>query len=85
MSEIKRRTARLCQLHERAAADYSKCIEFNRQTAELLDLLEDIGIEWGAERALSILVNCNPKEGAHCEKASLVANQIQKLSRKLSD
>ena len=70
-------------LHERAVSDYEKCVAFNRIMADLLDRLEDSDCHDLAEKVMSILINCNPKEGSHCEKASLVENQMKKIAIRL--
>ena len=80
-NELAKELAAACKLHERAVSDYASCVEFNRLMANLLDRLEDEGCSGPAEKVMGILINSQPKEGSHCEKASLVENQVQKLSR----
>ncbi len=74
-----------CRLHERAVSDYARCVEFNRLMADLLDRLEDDEDPGGlAEKVMGILINCSPKEGSHCDKASLVENQMKKIAKTIS-
>ena len=71
-------------LHERSVSDYEKCVAFNRTMAGLLDRLENSGCHGLAEKVMGILIHCSPKEGSHCEKASLVENQMKKITIHLS-
>ena len=70
---------RTCVLHERVSADYGKCVEFNRLMADLLARLEDGGYDRLADRVMTILLDCNPKEGCSCEKSSRVGEMMKKL------
>ena len=81
--DLKKELLLAAGLHERAVSDYAKCVEFNRLMAGLLDRLEENDQAGLAEKVMGILINCQPKEGSHCEKASLVENQMQKISRLL--
>jgi hypothetical protein len=66
-------------LHDRAACDYGKCLEFNAVLAKLLDQLEDGGHHREAEKIMSLLLECSPKEGARCDKSILVGERVKKL------
>lgn len=66
-------------LHQRAAADYSKCMEFNKIMSSVLARLEDAGCFRTADKVMSILLNCNPKEGTHCDNATFVSEKIKKM------
>lgn len=67
------------ELHNRAVSDYEKCIEFNRLMSWVLSRLEDGGFLQRAGRVMSLLIECNPKQGARCDKAFLVGEKIHKL------
>ena len=62
----------VCQLHEQAVCSRDKCREFSEMLSELLVRLEDMKFYRTADRLMSILLNCKPKEASHCEKATLV-------------
>ena len=34
-----------------------------------------------ADRPMSILLNCKPKEGSHCEKANLVGEMMKEVTK----
>ena len=71
--------ARARALHDRAASDYSQCLEFNKLMADLMDRLEDAGCQGKADKVMTLLLDCNPKEGARCDKATLVGERIKKF------
>lgn len=78
--EISQQLAQAADLHQRTASDYKKCLIFNRLLAELFDQLEEkSGYQQLSNRLMSILLDCNPREGSQCEKAALVAERIKKL------
>lgn len=70
---------RVRALHDRAVADYAKCLEFNRLLAELLDRLEEAGHRREADRVMALLIDCSPKAGVHCDKATSVGDRLKKL------
>jgi hypothetical protein len=77
--DIKKDLERAHDLHQRATADYSKCMEFNKIMSDILARLEDAGCSRTADKVMTILMSCNPKEGAHCDNATLVGEKIKKL------
>ena len=66
-------------LHQRAVSDYSQCLEFNKIMSEVLAKLEDSACQQAADKVMTILINCNPKEGAHCDKSILVGEKMKKF------
>ena len=66
-------------LHQRAVSDYEKCLEFNKIMADLLSRLEDCKNEKLADKVMSILIECNPKEGSHCDQANQIGNRMNSL------
>lgn len=82
-NELKEALERACLLHDRASSDYSKCLEFNELMSNLLDKFEDNGDQKTANKIMSLLLECNPKEGARCDQATLVGEKIKKLNRLL--
>ncbi len=77
-SELRKELAKAARLHQRAASDYEKCQEFNKQLTELLGRLEDAGCDKTADRLMSILIDCNPKAGSQCDKASRITDKMQR-------
>ncbi len=77
--DIKEDIERAISLHQRASSDYQKCLEFNKLMSGLLARLEDAGCDRTADKVMSILLDCNPKEGSHCDKATLVGEKVKKL------
>lgn len=68
-------------LHQRATANYTQCEQFSKLMSNLLSRLEDAGCHNTADRVMSILLECNPKTGSHCEKSSHVAQLTKKLEK----
>lgn len=79
--DIKRDLERACTLHQRATADYAKCEEFSKLMSNLLSRLEDAGCFTTADKVMGVLLDCNPKTGAHCDKSTIVAQATKKLGK----
>jgi hypothetical protein len=77
--DIKRDLEKACALHQRAVSDYAQCGEFSRLMSDLLARLEDVGCFKTADKVMTILLDCNPKTGAHCEKSTIVSQITKKL------
>jgi uncharacterized protein YdcH (DUF465 family) len=71
----------VCQLHEQAVCNHDKCREFSESLSELLVRLEDIKFYQIADRLMSVLLNCKPKEASHCEKANLVGEMMKEIMK----
>ena len=67
------------KLHERVASDYEKCQEFNKLMSEILGRLEDAGLNRLADRVMTILLDCNPKPGTQCDKATRISDKMKKF------
>ncbi len=80
--DIREELQKAADLHQRATADYEKCQEFNRLMGELLGRLEDAGCYKTADRVMGILVDCNPKQGTQCDKASRVGDKVKRLQER---
>jgi hypothetical protein len=68
-----------CILHKRATSDYKKCVEFNKLMSDLLARLEDEGHYRLADRVMTILLDCVPKEGSSCEKATISGERVNRF------
>ncbi|MBN2809798.1 MAG: hypothetical protein JXR80_09930 [Deltaproteobacteria bacterium] len=77
--DIRKDLDRACALHQRAVSDYAQCLEFSKIMAELLSRLEDADCYKAAGKVMGILLECNPKEGCHCEKAAMVSGRMEKI------
>ena len=77
---IKKGLAQAAELHQRTSADFEKCQEVNRLMSDLLGRLEDAGCYRTADRVMSILLDCNPKQGTKCDNSTRIADKVQKLS-----
>ncbi len=77
--DIKRDLEKACGLHERATSDYAQCEAFSKLMCDLLSRLEDVGCFDTADKVMKILLDCNPKVGAHCEKSTIVGQATKKL------
>jgi hypothetical protein len=78
-NDIKKDLEKACALHQRAVSDYAQCSEFSKIMSDLLARLEDADCLKTADRVMTVLLDCNPKEGTHCEKATLVGEKIKKF------
>lgn len=80
-SEIIKDLQFMCQLHEQAVCNHEKCREFSESLSNLLVRLEDLKYYRTADRLMSILINCKPKEASHCEKANLVGEMMKEVAK----
>ncbi len=80
-SEIIKDLQSVCQLHEQAVCNHEKCREFSESLSGLLVRLEDLKFYRMADRLMSILINCKPKEASHCEKANLVGEMMKEITK----
>ncbi|HWR24903.1 MAG TPA: hypothetical protein VN278_01605 [Methanosarcina sp.] len=80
-TEIVKNLLSICQLHEQAVCNHDKCREFSESLSELLVRLEDMKFYRTADRLMSILLNCKPKEASHCEKANLVGEMMKEIAK----
>lgn len=77
--DIKKDLEKACALHQRAVSDYAQCSEFSKIMSDLLARLEDADCLRAADKVMTVLLDCNPKEGTHCEKATLVGEKMKKF------
>lgn len=63
-TEIVKDLRSVCQLHEQAICNHDKCREFSASLSEFLVRLEDMKFYRTADRLMSILLNCKPKEAS---------------------
>jgi len=75
--DIRKDLQKACALHQRATSDYEKCIEFNKLMSELLARLEDADCNRTADKVMGILLECNPKEGTHCDSSFRVGEKMK--------
>lgn len=78
--DIKQDLEKACALHQRAVSDYAQCEQFSRLMSDLLARLEDAKCFHTADKVMTILLDCNPKIGAHCEKSTVISQKTKKLS-----
>lgn len=74
---------RVSWLHEQAVCDHEKCREFSETFSNLLVRLEDLKYYRTADRLMSILINCSPKEASNCEKATLVGEMMKEITKEV--
>jgi hypothetical protein len=77
--EIVKDLQSVCQLHEQAICNHDKCREFSESLSRLLVRFEDMKFYRIADRLMSILLSCKPKEASHCEKANLVREMMKEI------
>jgi len=57
-------------------------LEFNKLMSDIMGSLEDAVCYRAADRVMSILFDyCNPREGALCNKASIVGEKVKKIEK----
>jgi len=81
--EIVKGLQSVCHLHELAVCNHEKCREFSDNLSQLLVMLEDMKFYGTADRLMSILINCKPKEASHCEKANLVGEMMKEIAKEV--
>lgn len=84
-SEIVKDLQSVCQLHEQAVCNHDKCREFSESLSALLVRFEDMKFYRIADRIMSILLNCKPKEASHCEKANLVGEMMKEIVKEVQN
>lgn len=72
--------ARARALHDRVYADFAQCNEFSRLMNDILARLEDAKCWTAADRVMAVLLDCNPKQGSHCDKIRAVGERMAMLS-----
>ncbi len=77
--DIRKDLEKACALHKRAVSDYAQCTEFSKIMSDVLARLEDADCLRSADKVMTILLNCNPKEGSHCDKATQVGEKMKKF------
>lgn len=83
--DIKKDLESACALHLRATSDYAQCEEFSRLMSSLLARLEDARCFETADIVMGLLLDCNPKTGAHCDKATIVGQVTKKLANRINN
>lgn len=78
-NDIKQDLIKAASLHERTSSDYQKCVEFSKLVSGLLARLEDEGYDRMADKIMGILLDCNPREGAHCDNSMRVGDRMRKI------
>ena len=73
----------MSQLHEQAVCNHDKCREFSEKLSEFLVRLEDMKFYRTADKLMSVLINCKPKEASHCEKANLVGEMMKEIVKEV--
>ena len=84
-SEIIKELQSIYQLHEQAICNHDKCREFSESLSGLLVRFEDMKFYRIADRLMSILLNCKPKEASHCEKANLVGEMMKEIVKEVQN
>ena len=69
------------RLHEQAVCNHEKCREFSESLSGLLVKLEDLKFYRTADRLMSVLINCSPKEASHCEKSTVVGAMMKEIAK----
>ena len=78
-TEIKQDLIKAAALHDRTSADFQKCLEFSKLVSDILGRLEDERCDQMADKIMGILLDCNPREGAHCDNSMRVGDQMKKI------
>ena len=81
--DIRHDLEKAAALHERTSSDYEKCVEFSKLMSDLLARLEDARCDRLADKIMAILLDCNPREGAHCDNSMRVADRMKRIVRSL--
>ncbi len=45
--------------------------------SDILARLEDAGCDRAADKVMGLLLDCNPREGAHCDNATRVGGKMK--------
>ncbi len=77
--EILKEIEDLYELHDKTISDHTKCREFNSRACRFLDKLEETGYGQLADRMMSILGGCSPKDFSHCDNHQLTKGALERL------
>jgi len=77
-AEILQEIEALCLMHGTIGPSL-ECRDFNHRAALLLQRLEDAGYSRLADRAMSLLAACNPKDLSQCDKVRQASNALERL------
>ncbi|MCX6678814.1 MAG: hypothetical protein NTX42_00400 [Methanothrix sp.] len=77
-TEILQEIEALCIMHETISRS-SECRDFNHRAALLLQRLEDAGYSRLADRAMSLLAACNPKDLSQCDSIQQAKETLVRL------
>ncbi|MGV1098590.1 hypothetical protein ACUUL3_04175 [Thiovibrio sp. JS02] len=77
--DIQEDLKKAADLHQRASSDFEKCQEFNKLMGEILGRLEDAHCYKTADKVMGILIDCNPKQGTQCEKATRITDKMNRF------
>ena len=77
-TEILQEIEALYTMHQ-GISQSSECREFSGRCALLLQKLEDAGFSRLADRAMDLLVSCNPKDFSQCDKVRQAGNALDRL------
>jgi hypothetical protein len=77
-AEILQEIDALCTSHEKIS-QATECREFNRRVSLLLQMLEDAGYYRLADRAMHLLMCCNPKDLSQCDSIQQAREALQRL------
>jgi hypothetical protein len=78
--DIQRDLEKAAELHQRTSADYKKCLEFNKLMSDILARLEDADCFQTADQVMGILLDCNPREGVHCDNTTRIGQKMEKFT-----
>jgi hypothetical protein len=76
--EIIQEVEALWTIHQRITQS-SECRQFNRRVAQLLQRLEDAGCVRLADKAMDLLVSCNPKDLSQCDSIERAKYALTRL------
>jgi hypothetical protein len=76
-NEVIQELQSISYLHEQAVSNQDKYRDFSEKLSDFVIRLEDLRLYRTADKLMSILLNCKPKEASHCEKANLVGEMIK--------
>jgi hypothetical protein len=81
--EMNQKMVVLCKLHDEAIANYEKCREFANCMSLFLAEMEDLGCNSMANKAMDVLMDCNPKVASHCEKANMEKGRLEQMKAEI--
>ncbi len=85
MTKLLEEAEELYRIHEAGVSDPTKCREFNSKASVFLEMLEEMGAGFLADRMMDILGGCSPKDFSPCDNRLRTKGALERLIERIRD